>query len=265
MCYPGPTQILYYYSFPLFLTFAFVYKIHKLSTAEHSKKCSLWSWCQGPFQLAAEPWELLLSLSFMLQINLHDVSIGFPWLLLSQTHTSLRRSAQLCFFIQLPINSACNNSQLHWAFCETYTLDSHACYFIYARRQTNNFLILTVKIFPSSPTTEFSTDSLFMPSSRSQTIFDDRLKVKAEVHHFFTFTPVMVIFYTGVKGAILVLGLNRESRQALFSFHLEKGTSGHGSSPRTTERAMDLGRHVLVGHHPLPNKTLGKLKSELDL
>lgn len=102
--------------------------------------------------------------------------------------------------------------------------------------------------------------TLFMPSSKSHTIFDDQLKVKAEVHHIFTFAPAMVIFCTGVKGTVLVLGLNQESRRALCSLYLEKGRSGHGSSTRTAERAMDLGRDVLAGHPTTTPTTPSQIK-----
>lgn len=117
----------------------------------------------------------------MLQINLHVVSVGLAWLLLSQTHTSIGRSAPTLFFIRLLINSACTTRNCHWAFYETY-----ACYFTYARREGITFSHLSWKfhltllplIFPQT---------LFMPSPKSQTISDDRLKDKAEDHPFFTF------------------------------------------------------------------------------
>lgn len=77
--------------FPLFLTFPFIYKIQKRSATEHSRKHFLCLWCQVSFQSVAEPWDLL-PLGFMLEINLCDISANFPWLLLSQTHTSIGRS-----------------------------------------------------------------------------------------------------------------------------------------------------------------------------
>lgn len=51
-------------------------------------------------------WGLLLPLGFMLQINLSDVSANFPWLLLSQTHTSIERPSRSLGFVWLLINSA---------------------------------------------------------------------------------------------------------------------------------------------------------------
>jgi len=52
------------------------------------------------------------------------------------------------------------SSQHYWASYETHTLNSDTCYFIYARREPNNFLALTVKVSPNFPITDFSTDSI---------------------------------------------------------------------------------------------------------
>lgn len=97
----------------------------------------------------------------MLQMNLHYVSVGFPWLLLSQPRTSIGRWAPALFFIRLLINSAytaCNIIELSMRpvlWTVTLVISSMP------EESRITFLHLSWKFhLTKSPTTDFSTNSI---------------------------------------------------------------------------------------------------------
>lgn len=106
------------------------------------------------------------------------------------------------------------SSQHHWDFCKTCTLNRKIIVLSGREKRQKTFLHF-LKFHQNLLPVLFPQTAHCLPQSLS---ISDDLQEKAENHPFCTFAHCCVNFCTGVKGTVMVLGLNLELRQALCSF-----------------------------------------------
>lgn len=213
LCYPATTQTLYQ-----LLTSSLFWHLHLFINYISKALLSI----QGSTSSAHDsksPWaELLLRAPSPSWLHASNKSVWcFCKLSLAAAlpDPHFHRKTITIFGFCLAAHKFClHSSQHHWGFCKACTL-SRKIIVLYVPEESQMTFLHLWKFHQTLLPLLFPQTAHSLPQSWS---ISDNLQEKAEDHHFCTFAHCYGNFCTGVKGAVMVLGLNLELRQALCSF-----------------------------------------------